>query len=209
MSSRLVCEIRPACEGATCGLKPARRSGSTLVISIIALISFIHPLPALFQLDREHPWQLWRWITCHLTHWSGDHLFWDLLVFVALGAVCERLDRRRFAGTVAISAPAISLAVAIWQPQLQFYRGLSGIDSALFGLLCGQLLQTRHRSLRIVIAVMVLLFAIKLVIEMLTGGAVFVDSRRAVFAPVPLAHAVGAVIGCACSTFPTREIRRA
>jgi rhomboid family GlyGly-CTERM serine protease len=174
----------------------------TLVIFISALIALIDPLPSILQFDREHPWQLWRWITCHLTHWSGDHLFWDQLVFVALAAVCERLDRRRFAWALAISAPAISLAVATCQPQLQSYRGLSGIDSALFGLLCGQLLTTRQRTLRMIIAATALLFVTKLVIEILTDGAVFVDSGRAGFAPVPLAHAVGAVSGFVCAIFP-------
>ena len=192
-----------------CAVDSARRSGVTLVISILALISFINPLPAILQFDRTQPWELWRWITCHLTHWSADHLFWDLLVFAAIGAVCERLDRRRFVWTLALSAPSISLAVALCQPQLQSYRGLSGIDSTLFGLLGGQLLRSRQQTQRTIIAATVLLFTIKLAIEMLTGGAVFVDSHRAGFAPVPLAHAVGAVVGFMCATASTREIPRA
>ena len=39
--------------------------------------------------------EIWRLATCHLTHWNAEHLQWDLLMFVVLGAVCELRNPRR------------------------------------------------------------------------------------------------------------------
>jgi rhomboid family GlyGly-CTERM serine protease len=146
--------------------------------------------------------QWWRVLTCHFVHWSADHLLWDALAFAILLAMCGTRDLRRTLATVGLSALTIPLAIMIFLPQMQTYRGLSGIDSALFGLASALLLQRLPKSNRFArsgVWIIGIAFAIKLLIEIATGASVFVDSAAAQFVPVPLAHLVGFAIGLFCS----------
>src|SRR5262245_43857249 len=60
----------------------------TLAIAGLCLESHVELTAA-----SNEPWRLW---TGHFTHWNGDHLFWDLIVFIGLGAYCERRNRLAF-----------------------------------------------------------------------------------------------------------------
>src|SRR5262245_45808263 len=103
----------------------------SLLLAACAIAAHLVPGTAQWlQLDRAAiaSGQLWRMVTCHLAHFSGDHLFWDVLVFVILGLICERLDRRRLVMPLAWSAAAISTVVLLLEPSIEVYRGLSGID---------------------------------------------------------------------------------
>lgn len=144
---------------------------------------------------------LWRMFSGHWTHVSGEHLFWDVWMFVMLGMLCEQNSRVRYAVCVVGSALVISLTLWIALPDLAIYRGLSGIDSALFVLLAvmrvKQDLRHRHWGWVTGLAVVCLGFAAKVGYELATGNALFVDSQAAAMVPVPLAHGVGAVVGLA------------
>ena len=79
------------------------------------------------------------------------------------------------------------------------YRGLSGIDSALFVLLAISILREgvadgeRHR---ISVAVIALIgFGAKTLFELTSGATVFVDSAANHMTPLPWVHVVGAVCG--------------
>jgi uncharacterized membrane protein len=102
------------------------------------------------------------------------------------------------AGVVAGSAVAISAAVWLAAPQLQLYRGLSGIDSALFAAFFAQLLceAWHERSLlQTVVPVLALVgFVGKSAYELATGATLFVATTSA-FTAVPLAHLMGAAAG--------------
>jgi rhomboid family GlyGly-CTERM serine protease len=143
-----------------------------------------------------HVWQI---VTGHFTHFGRDHLLWDVSVFLILGMMCEWLDRRRLIRTIFWSIPIISIAVLLCLPGMNSYRGLSGLDSALFGLLTGMLLDRSIRSNNRVAAMLVIgllvAFATKIVIEMSLGVTVFADSHSGGYVPVPLAHLVGLCIG--------------
>jgi hypothetical protein len=116
-------------------------SARALSLSLAALAILVYGLDSIFgavdmsaalQLDAARPLEVWRLITGHWTHWSIDHLFWAVLMFAVLGAELEVRSRRRFALFVICSALVIS-GHALWsQSALFVYRGLSGIDSALF-----------------------------------------------------------------------------
>jgi len=71
---------------------------------------------------------LGRLLTCHLVHWSWEHLLWDVAVFAVVGSWCERLDRKAFAIFLALAAIAIPPIVLAADPSLGAYAGLSGID---------------------------------------------------------------------------------
>jgi rhomboid family GlyGly-CTERM serine protease len=135
--------------------------------------------------------EVWRLLTGHWTHWTVDHLVWDSLGFVVLAVLCEtRVSRGRLLLGVAGSALAVSAGV--WfLPEIEHiarYRGLSGIDSALFVLLAVSLMRERPLA-----GLALAAFLGKSAWEVATGSTLFVQTGS--FVPVPLAHLVGGAWG--------------
>jgi rhomboid family GlyGly-CTERM serine protease len=180
-----------------------KTSVTTVTCAILALVAFVIPLvasaPAL-QYDRAatSAGEFWRLFTCHWTHWSADHLLWSAGTFALLAIACLRIAAGRGFLCVAASALTVGLAVSVGT-NLSQYRGLSGIDSALFAMLATicvmENLAARDRPR--VAAFAALLFALggKLAYECSTGRALFVHEDGSNIHPVPIAHAAGAVTG--------------
>lgn len=196
-------------------LKQLQRILVTCVIGGLAVFVSLDPyLTERLQWQRvsSQEIQAWQILTCHLTHWSREHLFWDLTTFLALGAICETLNRRQFVVTLSLSAIAIPLTTIYFHPHLSTYRGLSGIDSALFVLLAclvGSIgYQQRDWFLVGLGLAAWVVFAAKSGYELATGNTLFVESSGD-FVALPIAHLVGAAAGTlvwACvvsSTKPT------
>jgi len=182
---------------------------ATLVLVTVAImVSLVPGAATCLQYDRlavAHG-AIWRLFTSHFVHWSMEHLFWDALALGALGWMCEREGVARLLATVAAAALTIPLALSFFQPQMTTYRGLSGIDSALFALLAAliarQVIREKDWS-RLGMAMLVSIgFAAKIGFEVSTGGTLFVDSSAAGMTPVPLAHVIGGVIGLAFGLIP-------
>ncbi len=176
----------------------------TIALSTLALaIWAIAGADAALQYDRAAiaAGELWRLVTGHWAHWGTDHFTWDLIVFAVFGALLERRSRRGFAAVVGGAVVAISGALWFAAPQFQFYRGLSGIDSALFAAFFALLLRDAWREgsfLESIVPILALFgFVGKSAYELATGGTLFVASSSA-FTVVPLAHLVGALTGVAC-----------
>lgn len=180
----------------------------SLSLTVIAML--IHAIPSArewLQYDRTliAAGQAWRIVTCHWTHWTFDHLFWDAAALAVLGMLCERLDRRRFLTCLAVAAVVIPGVVWIFIPGMQTYRGLSGIDSALFVLFA--ILMLRRTSIRqsprgYIIFVLLMLGIAKVINELVTGNTLFVSGAENHFVPVPLAHLAGGVVGLLVATLP-------
>ncbi len=155
--------------------------------------------------------QLWRIVTCHLTHCSFDHLVWDVGVLLVLGCLCEMDDRRRWMRCVTLTVVLIPAALWVLMPALQTYRGLSGIDSALFVLLAASILKdslaTGRRFWAGATVVLLCGFVAKAAFEFLTAQTLFVDSAASGMVPIPLAHIVGGIVGAACVIVPNSAIR--
>ncbi len=173
----------------------------TVLLAIAALLVAIVPGAAdRLQFDRTPllAGQWYRLITCHLAHFGGEHLAWNVGVLLGLGLAAGAINPRRTLAAIGLSILAIPLAILTLQPTLQTYRGLSGIDSALFTLLAMMLLSQAARDRRwAVVALMSIGLAAligKTAYELVTAHALFVDSAGR-FVPVPLAHAVGAICG--------------
>lgn len=177
------------------------------LLSLLAAAIFALPgaTSALVYVNSASISDLWRFVTSHWVHWSFEHLLWSGGAFLVLGIVCELRSRRRFLATTLAAAVAIPVALRMFQPDLQYYGGLSGIDSALFGLICAQDLCTHVRnrltkpvvpawkSMAIPIALLIGFLA-KIGYEFFTGAALFV-SHSDMMVPVPLAHLVGVAVG--------------
>lgn len=185
---------------------PGREPGSVLflalLVPLVAGIVLVAPGAAgLFELERTRllDGELWRLLTGHLAHYSSEHWLLDALAFLALALTCARRAPARTAATLALAALAIPLAVLAFLPEMQRYRGLSGLDSALFGLCLALELRTPGSRQALLAGA---LFAAKLAFELFTGRALFLDSLALGFTPVPLAHAFGASVGLALGLAP-------
>jgi rhomboid family GlyGly-CTERM serine protease len=144
--------------------------------------------------------ELWRLITGHWTHWSGEHLGWDLLVFAVVGGALEvRGKRNAFLTCTALSLLLISAGVWVLRPELDEYRGLSGIDCALVTLIAvdilRQSLRERRWGLSLALVGLLVGYLGKVTFELATGQTLFVDSGQGLFVPVPLAHVLGGAVG--------------
>ncbi|HEY7213638.1 MAG TPA: rhombosortase [Thermoanaerobaculia bacterium] len=158
----------------------------------------------LFEYDRARlaAGEVWRLLTCHFTHWTAEHLLWDLGTFIALAIGCAPFGLRRLGVTLGAAALAVPLAVWVALPSMVRYRGLSGLDSALFALLAFAVLATARAEGRpwLVLAARAALavFAAKLSWELATASPVFVGPGSG-FVAVPLAHLAGAACGWCCA----------
>jgi rhomboid family GlyGly-CTERM serine protease len=156
--------------------------------------------------------EIWRLVTGHFTHWSVDHLLWDLLMFITLGMIIENRDRTGFLVTLVASMMAISAVLWFCQPTIGQYRGLSGIDSALFThaalLLYVSAHQANRRVVRGLIALALVGFAAKVAFEVFTGNTLFVDSAASGFVPLAIVHAVGGVVGAVSAICMWRSVSR-
>ncbi|QDT46938.1 Rhomboid family protein [Symmachiella dynata] len=174
---------------------------SLLLGGVAVCLSFLPAIAGSLQYDPSAiaEGQLWRVVTCHFTHWSLDHLIWDAIAFVILAALCETTDRRSFLLCLIASAVLIPLFIGLLMPEVDAYRGLSGIDSALFVLAATTILRENVTTRRwgwVAAAGMVLCgFAAKIGFEYVTGQTLFVDSTAADMVPIPLAHVVGGLVG--------------
>ena len=184
-----------------------RHHAVTFVLSLIALLAYaVPPLTQWLQLDfaAVGGGQWWRIWTGHLTHYDGQHLFWDLLMFAVLGAACERKHPRLFAPLIALMSVAISGAIACWCPEISVYRGLSGLDTGLFVWFiadqCHEAWLARDRKLAALWLMPGFALVGKLLFEATTGQILFVDAQA--FTPLVESHLAGAALGLICSGLP-------
>lgn len=179
-----------------------RFPGASFLLALFAVLIYFIPSGAElleYRRDALEHGELWRLVTCHFTHYSFEHLAWDVAAFMILGAMCERRNRKGFLLCVILSGLLIPSALWIAKPKLFFYMGLSGLDSALFGLLAtGLLLESREKKdlgFGALVLLLMLLFGGKVAYESLQGSALFVNGMKDAVAPVPLAHGLGAAMG--------------
>ena len=177
------------------------------------MIAAISGLDSVLQFDAAAitGGEYWRVLTGHITHWNGDHLFWDLSVFVVLGTMCERRNRAAFVACIVLAALAISAYVLWFLPEMPTYRGLSGIDTALFALLGVGFFRDAQRSGNRTATWLIALAAASLLVktgfEFFTGATIFVDHTTAAFLPLPMAHVIGAVIGVGVGAIGSTKFR--
>jgi rhomboid family GlyGly-CTERM serine protease len=158
----------------------------TVAIACIAIL-----IPGRFEYDRAAilRGEVWRLVTGHLTHWSPDHLLWDVVAFVALGIVCER-RHGLFGVTLLASAVAVSLFLLIACPEIASYRGLSAVDSTLW---IWAALRVRDQS-RTYALLLNSVFAAKVMLEAAAGSPLFVAQTNDILI-LPVVHLLGAAIG--------------
>ena len=179
-----------------------RAPRASLLLTLAAVVvhlSFSLRLGLLYDRAALSHHELWRLLTCHWVHLTGNHLFWSAMTFLGLGSLCELMDRKRFYAAVAVSALLIPATIWWGMPDLKVYGGLSGIDCALYALLMVLLIkrEIRSRSYLWVFFFSLLLVGLiaKITYETVTGLTIFVSNSHPGMVPVPLAHLVGGIAG--------------
>ena len=188
----------------------------TLVVATASLAIALWPGAAsLLEFDRAAlaAGQWWRVLSGQLTHFGFDHLAWDASVFAVLGVMCERRNRTATLACLGIAALLIPAAVWLLLPEIATYRGLSGLDTALFALLGMMMLSEKRREgsrgqMAVIFGLRRGMLA-KIAWEFHTGGTIFVDSSSGQFVPVPLAHLVGAAVGLLVAMYGVSSVRAA
>jgi rhomboid family GlyGly-CTERM serine protease len=170
-----------------------------LLAAVVVGLTVVPSAAGVMQFEREGvaAGEVWRIVSGHLVHWNLEHFVWDLAAFALLGAICEARDRRTCVATLSAAAVAISVGVFWLRPDLATYRGLSGIDSALFVLAAcsygSEARATGDRWGTLAACGAAVAFLLKVGFEWTTGMTIFVDSAAAGFEPMPLAHVMGGV----------------
>lgn len=195
----------PVTPSALAGLRAAPVPSVTAWVAPVALLLTalsLHFLPgaaALLQFDRAAlaAGEWWRLFTGHLVHFDASHATWDLATVALLTFLHPRLTPRHWLLLLGGAAFIISLAVWALQPQFEIYRGLSGLACALFGSAAVFRYQharaERDGVLQIAIIALALGFAAKSGFEIVREETVFASAGA--YAPVPLAHLIGAACG--------------
>ena len=173
----------------------------TFITGAAVLVIFLFPkLVSFLEYRRESVMagEFHRILSCHLTHWSWNHLVWDLLTFMALGFIAETACRRVFVTTLLVSACLIPVSVILFLPEMSHYRGLSGLDAALFPVVFfpwkSPVPRVRTRADFIIPFAAFGVLAAKVLFELISADTIFTASSG-LFVPVPLAHFVGGLAG--------------
>ncbi|MEM6692612.1 MAG: hypothetical protein AAF664_24495 [Planctomycetota bacterium] len=185
----------------------------TIILGMLALALFVTEqcfaigVSALeFQIGDPAVSQIPQLFSSHFLHWSKEHLFWDLGVFLALCGVGERISRTGTSIVLAIAGLLIPLGVSAVHFDIETYRGLSGLDTALFGwVVTWFAVDTWKKSDRVATLFCLFLLAamIAKTIHEYSTGTIFVNDNN--FLPVPVAHVIGGMIGvtAAAASFQT------
>ena len=173
-----------------------------ILFLIIELCSCLWPVA--LQYNRTAiigHWQLWRLFTGHFTHWNYEHLYWDAFTFLIASFLLFRISLIQFIFVLLFSLLFISVWILFLNPEVKLYRGLSGVDIALFfslslSLIFSSLKKRRYTGMSTGIIFLSFLI-IKLGYEFFSGKMLFVTNqtgRKLLLS----AHCAGAIAGIIC-----------
>jgi rhomboid family GlyGly-CTERM serine protease len=112
---------------------PAERLAAAGVALIALLACFPAAGPALQYQRDALAQQPWRLFTAHLVHVNARHVLLNAVVWLVFARLfAPELGARHQALAGAVGAAAISAGLAAFYPQVNWYRGASGVLYALF-----------------------------------------------------------------------------
>ena len=178
-------------------LSPPERVAVGLALALLVLHALVAAEPLEYQrhlLAREP----WRVLTGHLVHINWPHTLVNAAaLWVVARLYAEDLGPQRQIVSLIASALAISGALALLYPSIDWYRGLSGaLHGLFFAGATKWLLSERPRTFRRLWLPAALFVGgwIKVALEH-PGGAATPHAQWLGAAVVPQAHFVGAVCG--------------
>lgn len=158
------------------------------------LVLLCQLIPESLQYDRQAPVEFWRFYTSHFVHWDVNHLCWDLLLYISLSLLVIKEDARVFVLNLLVCPWVISAVMWIVEPEMLYYRGISGLDAALFSSLAILWVKNKNKVLAVIGIFQLVLMLAKIIYELKTAQTIFTSSQS--YIVVPWAHLVGAITGC-------------
>jgi len=133
----------------TLRLSPPERAAIAVAIALLALHAFAPGDALEYQRDALAR-QPWRVLTGHLVHINWPHALINVVaLWIVARLYAPDLSATRQAIALAVSALAISAALAWLHPDIEWYRGLSGaLHGLFFAGAVKWLLTERPRSLQ-------------------------------------------------------------
>lgn len=168
-------------------------------------------MSAVLQYDRGRllP-HIYLLFTGHFTHWTFHHMAVDTVVFCVISYLCHFFNfQNKFSNAIYVSylsaaAVAISLVISVLQPEIKWYRGLSGINWALYGVLVVHLYYGKRRLWQGAAVTMVVIFFTLISLQLAGGHSMLVTYMGPGVVNMPLAHITGAVTGVAAACIVQR-----
>lgn len=182
----------------------------TFSIVLICIVSFISPeIASILIYSREAilTGEVWRLFSCHWVHFTGYHLLYNLVVFVAVGFILEKEYYYQLLFIYFFSALAISTALLVLKPDMIFYGGLSGIAICLI-YYCA-LIKMNERHWRWICKGLIICLPIKIAIELYSQSSVLPYFGTQPFITMPISHVMGLIVGFSyyLLTIPKRRFR--
>ncbi len=169
----------------------------TCTISLAASAALWFPvLSSAFIYDRSLiiTGEVWRCWTGHIVHFSANHFWWDMVIFVPVGCWLERIRPKRIRWFYVICPLAISTALLVVEPALERYAGISGVATGALVLLAGLQLRRRPAEPAWFWLTVLGLVAAKIGFELMGNDSLLVDLPGSVRV-APLAHIGGLLCG--------------
>lgn len=168
-----------------------KRNNKDIIIAVIAasaIASVCGNLSRALALHTGAPASFFHEaFTCHLVHWTQEHLFYDAVCFAVMASI---IHRRNLLAAMLLCAPAIALTVSLSRPELEMYGGLSGVNCALYPIAIWELLGAERPHMA---AVAIIAAIAKTAMESRLGCTFFATSG---FEPIHEAHIAGLAAGC-------------
>jgi hypothetical protein len=177
-------------------------------VFVSIILFYIPSLAYALQFNRKEMFscKIYLFITCHFTHWNFKHMIIDTFIFLALSYLCIFFSFKSIYSIaqyfiyLLIPSILISIAVLIFNPEINFYRGLSGIDWALYFILMVQLYFAAHWLWKTGAIIMFFLFSLMIIYQIISKHSIFVPDMGEGVVTVPSAHIAGAISGIACTS---------
>ncbi|NTV11260.1 MAG: rhomboid family intramembrane serine protease [Zoogloea sp.] len=183
----------------------------TLILAVLcgALALVPESIASALALDRHAVsagalWCLW---SGHLVHFSAQHAVLDIATLLIAGGIAEREMGTPATGlALVLGAPAIAIVVLLAAPQLEVYRGASGL-AVLLGTAAGILLWQRNPGVRGVLAGLAIALLAKTSLDaagLLPGLSSLPDGVRVAWQ----AHDAGGALGALAALYAASRNRR-
>lgn len=165
------------------------------IILLCSLGQLLQLLPSLaFNNQLISDGQYWRFVTGHWVHLDAQHLLWNLLPLLLLGAIIEAYSRVIYLLCTVFAMGIISTYLMI-EASGDYYCGYSAVLNSYFYIALAVLWQkfADQKASQVVLLITVIAGVSKLAIEALSGQALL---SELVWPPHMAAHVVGAAVGC-------------
>ncbi len=168
----------------------------TPVILFVSMLSFFSPEVAsmlIFNRTTVAQGELWRLFSSHFVHFTNTHLAYNLLAFGVAGWIVERKSHFHFCLLYMLMTLAISLALFVLKPSMNYYGGLSGIACG-FIFYCALLGAGESGPWKTISKLVIFILPIKIIIEIYSKASILPHWGQEAFVTMPTSHLAGIAV---------------